>query len=561
MPSLATYWHTLRHLKPIQVYGRIRNGLPRSPGPERAPPPLALPAGPWVKPPPTRISMARPGEFRLLNETRDLGWPIDWRAADAPLLWQYNLHYFDDLNSRDANLREAMHAQVIDQWVEAHPRGARPAWDPYPISLRAVNWIKWCAEGHALSAGATASLASQIRWLTGRLEWHLLGNHLFANAKALLFAGCFFSGGEADRWLRAGVRILARELDEQVLPDGGNFELSPMYHAIFLADLLDLANLARHHPGRIPTGLVEAIADCATRMLDWLAVMIHPDGEIALFNDSAVGVAPNLMDLRGYAHRLRIQLPAKRATASEGECTLELLEDSGYCRLESADAVALCDVGRIGPDYLPGHAHADSLSFELSCRGRRLIVNGGTSRYGDDDIRRSERGTAAHSTVEVDGANSSEVWSGFRVAQRAKPFAVSCEAQPQRVSLCASHDGYRRLSQTVVHRRRWTMIPSAMRIEDTVTGAWRTATARYIVHASIRVEKVSASAWLLTTEDPEAGSIRFQVEGGRARLEPAWHSLEFGKRLATQAIAVDLIPGACASVTITWVDDEDPLFH
>ncbi|MFB1490650.1 MULTISPECIES: heparinase II/III family protein [unclassified Thiocapsa] len=49
--------------------------------------------------------------------------------------------------------------------------------------------------------------------------------------------------------------------------------------------------------------------------------------------------------------------------------------------LEAGSAVALLDVAPIGPDYLPGHAHADTLSFELSLFGQRVIVNGGTSRY------------------------------------------------------------------------------------------------------------------------------------------------------------------------------------
>ena len=78
----------------------------------------------------------------------------------------------------------------------------------------------------------------------------LLGNHLFENAKALIFAGCFFEGAPADAWFECGAQVLGKELGEQILPDGGYFELSPMYHSIILEDILDLLSLQQAYPGR-----------------------------------------------------------------------------------------------------------------------------------------------------------------------------------------------------------------------------------------------------------------------------------------------------------------------
>ena len=67
------------------------------------------------------------------------------------------------------------------------------------------------------------------------------------------------------------------------------------------------------------------------------------------------------------------------------------------------DAVAIGDIGNVGPDYIPGHAHADTLSFEMSVFDMRFIVNSGTSVYGLGAERLRQRGTAAHSTVVIDG--------------------------------------------------------------------------------------------------------------------------------------------------------------
>jgi uncharacterized heparinase superfamily protein len=75
-----------------------------------------------------------------------------------------------------------------------------------------------------------------------------------------------------------------------------------------------------------------------------------------------------------------------------------LLAESGYLRAEAAGAVLILDVAPVGPDYLPGHAHADTLSFELSLFGQRVFCNGGTSRYGPGAGARSRarHGRAQH---------------------------------------------------------------------------------------------------------------------------------------------------------------------
>ena len=57
------------------------------------------------------------------------------------------------------------------------------------------------------------------------------------------------------------------------------------------------------------------------------------------------------------------------------------LKESGYIRVQKDSAVLLLDVGPLGPDYLPAHGHADTLSFEMALHGQRVIVDSGVSRY------------------------------------------------------------------------------------------------------------------------------------------------------------------------------------
>jgi uncharacterized heparinase superfamily protein len=401
-----------------------------------------------------------------------------------------------------------------------------------------------------------SSLALQVSWLAKRLEFHLLGNHLFANAKALVFGGLFFDGPQANAWVRTGMKIISRELPEQVLADGGNFERSPMYHSIFLEDLLDLLNIAGAYTNRLPATLVAPWRDASLRMLDWLQGMTHPDGQIALFNDAAFGIAATADELTAYACRVLgadavlSGLPRRCAPGNDrGGVHLSQWADSGYIRLECADAVALLDVAPIGPDYLPGHAHADTLSFELSVLCQRVIVNGGTSRYGLGPERLCERDTASHSTVEVDGQSSSEVWSGFRVARRAYPFDLAVLERPDVLSVACSHDGYKRLPGKPVHRRSWRFSTGYMEVVDSVLGGGLPAVSRYILHPDVSVERVAADCFRLNLAHGRL--VLVKIGNGTGRLERACFAPEFGKVLPTQCIAVDLQDGK-AQVRLSW---------
>ncbi|MGH8675674.1 MAG: heparinase II/III family protein, partial [Burkholderiales bacterium] len=322
--------------------------------------------------------------FRFLNETLPQG-NGRWGEGAPSQLWRYNLHYFDDLNAFDAEDRHRWHVEAIAKWIRDNPPGRGDAWAPYPTSLRVVNWIKRTLGGGGLEERAVHSLAIQVRSLSRRLEYHLLGNHLFVNAKALVFAGLFFEGEEAEFWLEKGMRILAREMPEQILADGGQFERSPMYHALALEDVLDLINLASAFSGGVPEkwrAFVGSWPAIAQRMRAWLSTMCHPDGEIAFFNDAAIGIAPSPAELERYASELvgAQDMAIAGATEGGGEAGASLrvlhLVESGYVRADAPDAALLIDVAPVGPDYLPGHAHADTLSFELSLFGQRVIVNG-----------------------------------------------------------------------------------------------------------------------------------------------------------------------------------------
>lgn len=541
LSRLLLYFHTLRYLKSGQIWGRMVFRLSRRKPDLRPPLPLRPALGTWTSCARTS-SMSGATTFRFLSVERSLSAATDWNRADWPTLWLYNLHYFDDLNADDAAARLSWHQALIKRWIDENPPAVGNGWEPYPVSLRIVNWVKWALAGNRLDEYAAHSLAVQARWLMARLEWHLLGNHLLANAKALVFAGSFFSGPEADAWREQGLAILRREHAEQVLQDGGHFERSPMYHSIILEDLLDLIQLAARFPGAIDTALVVQWHRQAAGMLNWLAAMTHPDGEIALFNDSAFGIAPPPAALAAYAAALGLDAPAALPSP------MTRLADSGYLRAQQGGAVLIADVGEIGPEYLPGHAHADTLSFELSLRGQRVVVNSGTSEYGLGAERLRQRGTAAHSTVQIDRADSSEVWSGFRVARRARPLGFATSGEADALVVACAHDGYRRLPGRPLHRRTWRITAQGLRVTDTIEGTCRGAMARYHFHPAVMVSADGSQGVLRL---PDGHTIRWSATGGPARVvSSTWHP-EFGRSVASSCIEVAL-EGPQATIEFSW---------
>ena len=359
---------TLIHVKPVQILNRLwRKFLPKGTrGFKGSTEPL--------------------GEFEFLNTK---GNPRGWNDPRFEKLWLYNLHYFE----------KHCTSELMERWIKENPIGWGNGWEPYPISLRVVNWIKYfMRRGRSPRPTERESLETQMGWLYPRLEYHLLANHLLANAKALVFAGKFLGN---EKWYKKGMTIYKKELPEQTCADGVNFERSPMYHSIILEDVLDCLELTQEPIFR----------EYAEKMLGALEFLCGPDGRISKFNDSTEGIAKSPEYLFAFAKRLGVE-------PTRFKLDHPAVDLSGFIRQEAGPWTLLAKCRDIGPSYQPGHAHADTFTFELWKDGRKLISDTGCSTYVPGPVRSYERSTAAHNTVVIDGQNSSEVWAAHRVGRR-----------------------------------------------------------------------------------------------------------------------------------------------
>jgi hypothetical protein len=383
--------------------------------------------------------------FSFLNINHSFN-EIDWNYFEYGKLWTYNLNYFDFL--QQSNMTKEIGLPLILDFCSKSSMN-KDAYEPYPISLRAINWVKFLSHHEINDPKINQQLMGDLYKLTGRLEYHIMANHLFENGFGLLFGAYFFKD---ELLYNNAVKIIRSELKEQILGDGAHYELTPMYHQIILYRIMDCYQLVSRNSWK-DGELAQELKEIAERMLGWMRALQFSDGELPLVNDSAVHIAPTFAELLAYGGTMGIEPLSIQ------------LSDSGYRKFINGNLELFFDVANFQPTYQPGHAHADSLQILLNKNSLPFLVDTGISTYEKNERRLLERSTQSHNTVTIDLKNSSEVWSGFRVGRRARVEIL----KEDKNGILAQHDGYRNFG--VIHKRSVEIIPDGIMIKDSIKGS------------------------------------------------------------------------------------------
>ncbi|MDA7727075.1 heparinase II/III family protein [Pseudomonadales bacterium] len=541
MSKLLLVVNTVKYLKWQQIYFRVVRKFIKPKVTDKFSGSIQKGTGAWTHVTLYEEKINRDLNACFLNHCALLDLPVDWNNEGFSKLWLYNLHYFEDLLANNAEAKYSFHLQLLTSWVAENPVGHGHGWEPYPASLRIVNILKAWLGGLELGAELFKSVHSQASYLSSDLEKHLLGNHYFINLKALLFAGVIFGNL---RWINIAEEGLFSEIPEQILRDGSNFELSPMYHSLILVDMLDMFNLTRAYSIQISSRLVSLLELHIPKMLSFLEAMAHPDGGVSFFNDSVDGIAPAKDKIESYATMLGFKISAL-------DCGRHQIIDnasSGYFCATGAGNKLIFDASSIGPDYIPAHGHADTLSFELSIGAERVFVNSGTSQYGLSSVRLNQRKTRSHNTVEIDGKDSSEVWSGFRVANRARILSRSARQDPEHgISLRAAHNGYKSIFGGSIHHRNLTLTSNSLYVVDEIKGDFKQAISRFFVHPSLSVELDNN---VLRIEGSQFSLIA-NTENLLVTINDSVWSPQFGLRIPNKVIEIQQ-KCAKSKILFTW---------
>lgn len=369
-----------------------------------------------------------------------------WNDLSHGLLWIYSLNCMDFLEQEGADAGQCV--RWIDLFIEGQSSNTI-GFEPYPVAIRCMNWLKFFSAHPEHATGKRLdSLYSQLVLLSRMTERHILGNHILEDAITLYVGASAFQ----DRYLgRKASKLLKRELERQVLPDGAHFEQSPTYHCVMTEKVLDCINLTAGHRFM---NLEPLLINKAQRMVGHLKSIIWNDKTTPLFGDSNYGSESEPPAILDYAARLGID----SEPVPMNEC--------GYRKFRWDRYEVILDAGNITASYQPGHSHADTFSYEMRIDGKPFIVDTGISTYDKTARRQYERGTSAHNTVVYAGLDSSEVWGGFRMGSRASVNILK-EADDY---IEASHDGYGRHH---IHTRSFAAAFNGLTVKDQLPGKER----------------------------------------------------------------------------------------
>ena len=462
---------------------------------------------PWPGDPEAGRAIMR-GRFQFFGKPLQTPAPL-WEPVGVDAAWAREINAFDwlrDLRTAGGDSARRCARELVTAWMDSN-KGWNPiAWHPSTTGRRLANWL-----GHYAFFAASAEVAfrhrllrhlnRQVRHLSRALPAGLAGADAIAAIKGLVSAGVCLPGNEAS--LQRGLALLARELPRQILPDGGQVERSPARHLAVLRDLIDLR--ATLHAGDIavPPDLQAAIA----QMTPMLRLFRHGDGGLALFNDSN--------ELESWQVDMVLQRtdgPSRPLTTAPA---------SGFQRLQAGRTLLLVDAGAPPPAGYDHHAHAGTLSLEMSVGRERLFVNCG-AHAADGEWRRAQRSTAAHSTLVIGETNSSQISrEGELGHRRARATARRDEADGS-VWLDLGHDGYKS-GFGLTHTRRLYLSANGedLRGEDRMAGSGKADFAlRFHLHPEVQASLAQGGNTALLRL-PKGVGWRFRAKGGTMRLEPS----------------------------------------
>lgn len=435
----------------------------------------------------------------------------DWDPKGIEAVWFTHLHTHDwlrDLKALGTNQARLSARAMVQSWMDDYPVWDERSWRTDILGRRIANWITFYTF-FAESADDDfqfilhESLARQARHLSRSLPGALTGLKLLYAIKGLIYAGMALEGREG--CLELGLSMLHKEIDKQILSDGGHVSRQPQALLEAIQILIDLRGALQSggYPGQ------EKIQHALDRAVPALRFFRHGDRQFALFNGAQ----------EGDEEIVKIILMQARSRAR----TLNSLPASGYERIAMGRALLIMDTGRPAAYPYDYAAHAAPLSFEFSYGRERVFTNCG-SHPTSKEWQTALRFTPAHNTLSIDDRNACEVGEDGHFLRRPRMVQSSRDDKSGAVLIDACHDGYVPLNG-ITHRRRLYMADCGhdLRGEETLNCAVGLSrpvgiALRFHLHPDVPVSLVNEDQEALLRVKQGPG-WRFTMSGGVLRLE------------------------------------------
>ncbi len=486
------------------------------------------------------------GQYSFCGDTLQCSDQNPFAARPINNGWAAELHGFAwirHLAAADGAQKRAR--SLVDAWYDTAGSWNTIAWRPDVIARRLMSWMahsKFLFDGADIKwqSDFIRRMARQARHLNRTASIAAPGERRMTAAIGLALSGLCLS--EGTRRSDKGLKLVTRELDRQILSDGGHISRCPSIHLSILLDLIMLRQVLSNTNTQCPDKIQHAI----DRMTPMLRFFRHGDGRLGLFNGST-----------------EEENGAADAVLSRDEINAAPLlhaRHSGYQRIKAGKTTALIDTGPPPRGRYSQRMHAGCLSFELSAGPHRIVVNCGDARDHGQDWRIACRATAAHSTLTVDDTSSAaflwgRFWTGL-LGERliAGPSTVGAQRDDEDGAtwITASHDGYSE-NFGLTHERRLYMDPKGedFRGEDSLLRADgdndeifepRDYTVRFHLHPDIRVSMARDEQSVLLLL-PNGDGWRFRAAGGLVSLG---ESIYLGKPGAMRKSTQIVVSGTTA---------------
>jgi uncharacterized heparinase superfamily protein len=465
----------------------------------------------------------------------------------------YGFGWLRHLRAANTALARANARALVNEFLVARP-GSKIADETQVLARRLISFLSQSPlllEGadHEFYRRFMRALGRNIRLLERDLDTAVNPQARLLAAIALCYAGLSCEG--YDGLLRKATRCLSRELDRQILPDGGHISRNPRLLIELLLDLLPLRQIYVSRGAELPKALVGAI----DRMLPMLRLFRHHDGTLAHVNGMGLTPADLLATILIYDD-VRAQ-PMRHAP------------HSGYERLQVGTAVVIADVGAAPPVRQSMEAHAGCLAFEFSSGTQRIVVNCGTSRGAHETASLAGRATAAHSTATVAESSScrfvvppgapTQGWIAAWLERRLGPVVLQGPTSvvarrndaAEAIELTASHDGYQPRFG-ILHERRWRLSAGGdvLEGEDVFTserGAASAVAVRFHLHPSARASQAQADGPVQVVLANQE-TWRFEASAAASRIEESIFFATTDRPRRTEQIVLAITATGKASV-------------
>ena len=372
-------------------------------------------------------------------------------------LQRYNFFYLRFiLNKKEIKNKYKTTKLIINYLDSSINRKIIDFWDPYVSSLRLINLIKFISITKIDNAKLNSYLFHHFKVIKKNLEFRLGANHLLTN---LIAIKCFETiYNKDDQKFDLFNELFVKALKEQINNYGEHYELSPMYQSIILEQLIDLIIICKAYNKKVDKNLFEIVS----KMFDCLCGVHHKNGQIAFFNDTN-NSSVSIQSLKKLYNSNFSQSIKANITKN--------YESSNFKKRIFNKICFLIKIAGPGPKFNPGHSHADTLSFEISFKNEKLFVNKGISSYNVNKLRLFQRSTRSHNCFEIDKKNSSEVWSSFRMARKARSFSKFIGKK----KLILGHDGYSNFFFKRIVYRKVYFSSNKIKIIDSIDGKFNIA--------------------------------------------------------------------------------------